>query len=221
MRKIIIGDIHGCFDETQVLLDRIKFNEKKDTLICLGDLMDRGPKSWEVLKCFMSLRKVMGDRLVLIRGNHDDMCIENREWWKWNGRKETYKSFNEHNEDPLDCVKWLKCNTTIVEEFPEFNVVHGGCVGDWRSNNEFDLMWNREAFEFDAYDGKLFFIGHTPVSTPTLSVFGKKKVAFEYNKKYSLPETGLLNIDTGCAYGYWLTACVIEKNKMIFYKNQD
>ena len=46
MRRLIIGDIHGCLDELQDLLRKIKLDEERDELIQLGDMIDRGPESW-------------------------------------------------------------------------------------------------------------------------------------------------------------------------------
>ena len=50
-RTIVVGDIHGCFDEFQALLDDIDFRPT-DQLVTVGDFMDRGPGSWELAKLF-------------------------------------------------------------------------------------------------------------------------------------------------------------------------
>lgn len=50
-RTIVCGDIHGCFDEFSDLLDMVGFNET-DVLICVGDMVDRGPHSWRVAEFF-------------------------------------------------------------------------------------------------------------------------------------------------------------------------
>ena len=49
MSHYVIGDVQGCYDELINLCSKIKFNPKKDTLIFAGDLVNRGPKSLEVL----------------------------------------------------------------------------------------------------------------------------------------------------------------------------
>ncbi len=64
-RKIIIGDIHGCFYELQCLLDKIGPN-KDDEIISVGDFVDRGPSSLEVVKFFRQ-----NQNTVAIKGNHE------------------------------------------------------------------------------------------------------------------------------------------------------
>ena len=48
MRTIIIGDIHGCFKELVLLLEKVQFDQGRDLLISLGDMIDRGPRSFQV-----------------------------------------------------------------------------------------------------------------------------------------------------------------------------
>ena len=50
-RQIIIGDIHGCFDEFEALLEEIGITDE-DEIISLGDIVDRGPKSVELYEYF-------------------------------------------------------------------------------------------------------------------------------------------------------------------------
>ena len=71
MRTILIGDIHGCYDEFIALLKKSKFNKDKDRLIILGDFIDKGPKSFEIIDYLAKLKKEIKDRLVIIEGNHE------------------------------------------------------------------------------------------------------------------------------------------------------
>lgn len=48
-RTIIIGDVHGCFDELQELLKKVNWEREKDRLVFVGDLVNKGPKSLEVI----------------------------------------------------------------------------------------------------------------------------------------------------------------------------
>lgn len=63
----VVGDIQGCFDELQVLLEKVAFNPKVDRLWFAGDLVARGPKSLETLRFVKSL----GSSATTVLGNHD------------------------------------------------------------------------------------------------------------------------------------------------------
>ena len=67
MRKIVIGDVQGCLDELKELLDKLDFDSSKDRLIFLGDLVNRGPKSLDVLEFLYSMDHCDVNTL----GNHD------------------------------------------------------------------------------------------------------------------------------------------------------
>ena len=57
MPHYVIGDVQGCYDELIALTNKIKFNPSKDKLIFAGDLVNRGPKSLEVLNFCIKNKK--------------------------------------------------------------------------------------------------------------------------------------------------------------------
>lgn len=68
-RTIIIGDIHGCSKELNLLLEKVKVDKNKDILISLGDVVDKGPDP------IGAIRLLMDNNAVLVRGNHEDPYI--------------------------------------------------------------------------------------------------------------------------------------------------
>lgn len=69
-RDLIVGDIHGCFTKLSTALRAVGFQpEDGDRLFCVGDLVDRGPESFEVLN-FLQL-----DFVHAVAGNHEDMAV--------------------------------------------------------------------------------------------------------------------------------------------------
>ena len=73
-RRIVVGDLHGCYDELIDLLEKIGIGDD-DRVICVGDLITKGPKSKEVLELFMT-----DARFSTVIGNHD-LALRR----KWNG----------------------------------------------------------------------------------------------------------------------------------------
>ena len=67
MSTYVVGDIQGCFEPFQCLLEQVKFNPDKDKLIFAGDLVNRGTQSLEVMEFCMKHKK----SVKAVLGNHD------------------------------------------------------------------------------------------------------------------------------------------------------
>lgn len=74
MRRCVISDIHGCYDEFNALLEQVHYDPSQDELILLGDYVDRGPKSKQVIEQIMKLRQE--NQIVILKGNHDAMMVK-------------------------------------------------------------------------------------------------------------------------------------------------
>ncbi|KAF4998159.1 hypothetical protein FGRMN_3363 [Fusarium graminum] len=68
-RLVVVGDIHGMLDPFEKLLKKIKFNPETDHLVAVGDMINKGPKSSEVIARLMDLKA------SAVRGNHEDRVI--------------------------------------------------------------------------------------------------------------------------------------------------
>lgn len=218
MRTIILGDIHGCFRELTELMEKVGFDREADTLISLGDLMDRGEQSYEVFDLFRHLKQDMKERCTIVRGNHEQMMMESAAdpsavaRWRRNGCEATMKSFEEHGSHVYQYAEWFRENTVLFYEEDAFRCVHAGFTKDELSENTLrDLIWDRTRIANNDYQGKLTIIGHTEVKDAVwLCGDEKTKVVLEEGKKIALPKTGLIGMDTGCVYGHRLSAMVIE-----------
>lgn len=71
-RTFAIGDIHGDLDQLKILLSRLPAFTKDDTIVFLGDYIDRGPDSAGVVRFLMDLPQKTPAKLVFLRGNHED-----------------------------------------------------------------------------------------------------------------------------------------------------
>lgn len=74
MRLLAIGDVHGSFDRLKKLLTRICL-QQDDQLVMLGDYIDRGPDTKEVIECLFELKSNFPDT-VFLRGNHEQMLLD-------------------------------------------------------------------------------------------------------------------------------------------------
>ena len=113
MATYAIGDVQGCFDELQQLLARIGFEPAHDRLWFVGDLVNRGPKSLEVLRFVRAL----GTAAVTVLGNHDLHLV-----CQHAGIERPRKDDTLHDvlraPDAGELVDWLRSlDATLVIEF--------------------------------------------------------------------------------------------------------
>lgn len=109
----------------------------------------------------------MKERCHLVYGNHEDMLVHNPRYWNWNGKEATVKSFKDHNIELSEVSDWILANTQKYFESEHFDICHAGRVAEVISDETDDiLLWDRDSLEFNTWEGKLTFIGHTPMEFP-------------------------------------------------------
>lgn len=221
VRKIIIGDIHGCSGALQALLEQLKPEPDKDRLIFLGDLFDRGPDSRGVFLTVKRLAEEFGDDFVLLLGNHEDLLLtpkltlRQRMIWEKVGRQATVRSFQGAGERMEDTVPWLKKHIRLYWKDSGFQCVHAGLkVDPPEVNDRQTLVHDHGTVLMNMYSGPLTITGHIAAEKTTwFTGDGETTVELEDGEKRSLPETGVICIDTGCGKGGRLTAMVTDSKE--------
>lgn len=201
-RTIVVGDIHGCYDELMELIQKVELQDH-DRLIAVGDLITKGPKSREVLELFIN-----DDRLSTVIGNHD--LIMRR---RWNGEnielKPPQKETNKELKADRDKFTIFLNSLPFMIELENHIVVHAGLRPQvaLHSQTTGDLT-------------RLRTLGpdrESDAGTPWYHVYqGDKTVLFGHWPSPE-PRRGpkAIGLDTGCVYGYNLTAYIIETDEFV------
>ncbi|MCD5380883.1 metallophosphoesterase [Candidatus Gracilibacteria bacterium] len=193
-RTIFIGDIHGCYDELKLLIKRLNIKEK-DNVYFVGDYINKGPKSFKVVKFLYRNR----EQFKGVLGNHDyyffeklknDIKLNKDEKKLYKKLKENPKIFKYYRELPL-----------YIEE-NDFLLIHGGLNPEKTiENHTAQEITNIRVFKgkpwYDYYKGdKKIFYGHWAMQGVHI---GKK----------------VIGLDSGCCYGGFLSAYVLETGELI------
>ncbi len=219
MRTVIIGDVHGSYDALTRLISKVGFDQESDRLISIGDMMDRGVQPRMVFRFFKEKKEAMGEDCILIRGNHEQMMLDsyhdkrNTPLWMSNGASKTINSFADAGESVYDQAEWIEDNTVLYYVDEEgFQCVHADIIDEDPALNKADtLIWGRNNVTYGYYTGRLTIVGHTPLVSPIyLPGGGKDPICLKDGDRFALPKTGMIGIDTGCVFGYSLTALVID-----------
>lgn len=128
MAVYAIGDVQGCFDELVRLLDLIKFNPKHDQVWLAGDLVNRGPKSAEVLRFAMA----HPDSVKVVLGNHDLHLIANAVGVNDHHHKMDTMESVLNADDCDELINWLRQQPLFHhDENLGFSMVHAGVPPKW------------------------------------------------------------------------------------------
>ena len=207
-RIYAVGDIHGCYDKLLVLMEKMDIDFESDTLVFLGDYIDRGPQSFEVVAYLADLKQRYANTIFL-KGNHEEMLEkylsgEDRITYLVNGGQQTLESYMNRPRPegepaiPRTHLEFFK-SLRIYYETQNYIFVHAGLKNKvpLEKQKTEDLLWIRRRFIESKYDyGKMVVFGHTPLHEPLL-----------------LPNK--IGIDTGAVYGNRLTC--VRLPELVFY----
>jgi len=127
MSTYAIGDIQGCYAAFIRLLERIRFDSGNDRLWLVGDLVNRGPKSLEVLRYVRSL----GNCVTTVLGNHDLHLLAVAAGVRKLSRTDTFADVLKA-KDSEDLIEWLRHRPMIVHDQKRARVlVHAGLPPQW------------------------------------------------------------------------------------------
>ena len=211
-RTFVIGDVHGCVDEVDRLLEFVAPGAS-DTVCFLGDYVDRGPSARGVIDRLIRLR-TEGPKCVFLKGNHEDMFLgflglggRHGDSFLWNGGDMTLASYG------ID----ERLGHLVLERLPEthrqflldletyrclgaFLCVHAG-VRPTRSledQMEEDLFWIREDFILNEHPLPYTVLyGHTP------------------NQGVRLDLPHKIGLDTGLVYGNLLSCLELRDRELL------
>lgn len=224
-RTLVISDIHGCYEEFNALLELVHFNKNEDLLLLLGDYVDRGIQSKEVVEKVLQL--VQGGNVVALRGNHDqrflDLMTSEDEIVKMkfiqHGGLQTLESYcgdplleSMSVEERLQYAKAYinkryKHHISFLNSLPYYFedkghiYAHAGLnpsYENWKQQSEYDFMYIKEPFfKNPTVVDKIVVFGHSKV----IDIHDKADVWFGKDK---------IGIDGGCAYGFQLNCLEIK-----------
>lgn len=207
-RTIVVGDIHGCHEELLSLLDKIALRTT-DRVVATGDLVVKGPKNREVLDTFSR-----DERFYSVVGNHDLALVK-----FWRGENIKLKHSQEMARKELQTYgdqyfRYL-ASLPLTLDVGSHIVVHAGLrpgisLADQSEEDLTELRTlgadrtNREGVPwYELYnDPKTALFGHWPAPEPRRG-------------------PAAIGLDTGCVYGYRLTAYVIETGEFVSVAAQE
>ena len=182
MKTFVVGDVHGRCAQLLGLLEMLPRDERKDTLVFIGDLIDRGPDVPGCVEHVIKACRENPERVICLRGNHEQMLLDfiddastmwvapptgsDRTFEQYTGRPLRVDKESDLNEArdligqsvPADQIEFFR-NMPFYYEDGHALYVHAG------------LMWTRDMEFYKNYRGKPCVFGHTP--TPLLPWRGR------------------------------------------------
>jgi serine/threonine protein phosphatase 1 len=189
MKTFVVGDIHGRCAQLIGLLEMLPRDQSIDTLVFLGDLIDRGPDVPGVVECVVHLCRENPERVICLRGNHEQLLLDfldaiSMTWMETaTGGDRTFEQYAEaplrlHTESdfvrarellaakiPANQIEFMR-QRPLYYENDHALYVHAG-LEDGKHPSESSshaLLWTRNEDFYKSYYGKPCVFGHTPTA---------------------------------------------------------
>ena len=125
MATLVIGDVQGCYDQLMRLLERAGYDERRDVLWFVGDLVNRGPQSAKTVRFV----KGLCDRQVTVLGNHDLALLVIAAGIKKPHRGDTFDELLAAS-DRDELIDWLR-RQKLMHAGNGYAMVHAGLLPQW------------------------------------------------------------------------------------------
>jgi serine/threonine protein phosphatase 1 len=191
-----ISDIHGCYDTFYGLVISRICLQKSDRLILLGDYIDRGDKSREVIDLILDLTK-KGYDVTPLMGNHESMMLDAYRdrsllpLWLYNSGSDTLLSFGISDLSDME-TRYIDffMNLRYYEQTGDLIFVHAGFNDEAPDpfGDNYKMIWEtRSGYSNPVFEGKTIIHGHRPKTIDFVNTLIKEK-------------SRVIPIDTGCVY---------------------
>ena len=200
----MVGDVHGCFKEFLALLKKANYNSKTHRLILVGDIINRGPHSLEMLEW------VKNKGVEMVRGNHEQSFIRGL---KSNGLLSPVlkKLKKDIKQDLKKWLKWLEALPFYIEE-EDFLVVHAGLVpGEHPQYSDPDLLMNIRTWDGQGEDIKSEFnpAWYSYYKNPKPVIYG------HWANQGLKVRKNTIGLDTSCVYGHKLSGVLLPERQIL------
>ena len=221
-RRIFVGDVQGCREELEALLEELAYDPAQDELHPVGDLVNRGPDSLGSLRLLRSLEA--GGVL----GNHDLHLLRMRAGTREPGRRDTLDELLAA-EDSQELCGWLAARP-LLRTWDDLVLVHAGLHPSWDDPQAelegLDPLVPHPALDFatrvrwcdpqgnvperdDPEPGAPFAPWWQHRERERTVVFG------HWAARGLVLASGLRGLDTGCVWGGRLTAWIAEEDRLV------
>lgn len=215
-KTFVFGDIHGCRKQFAELMDKINPDPVRDTLVFLGDYIDRGPDSKGVVDELKSLRLTF-KKMIALKGNHEDAFLNylagrEREFFLTIGGRQTLKSYGVVDQQqaidktciPTDHLDFFN-NLLPYWEDDKYIYVHAGLQPGVHLSQQSShwLLWSdgNQMLEQDYDFGKCVVFGHTVQNDPLI-------------------RPNRIAVDSGAVFGGRLTCVVLPDEEVVSVKSR-